>query len=92
MLVASCKKSVNTPAPCVQIPISTINLNDSLLVVNCNSFELGVHIQGENERYVADVLDTLYVHFDTTGNFTLIYYNAGALISGPFYDFPIQVE
>jgi hypothetical protein len=91
--LVSCKEDDSPAAPCIQVPERTIRLEDSLMIVNCNDFELGVTIKGENEHHAMIDSDTLYLHFDTTGTFILYYYKARELsASPPFYELPLRIN
>ncbi len=88
-----CSKDNAPTPPCIQVPERTINFKDSLMIINCNEFVLGVNIKEENEHYTMLISDTLYLQFDTIGIFTLIYYNSRLLpASPPFGELSIQVE
>jgi hypothetical protein len=90
---AGCSKENTTTPICVQVHERTINLEDSLMIINCNKFALGVNIKVEDEHYTTLISDTLYLQFDTIGTFTLFYYNAGELPASPtFSELSIQVE
>ena len=88
-----CSKDNSPTPPCIQVPQRTISIEDSLMIINCNEYVLGVNIKGENEQYSTLKSDTLYLQFDTVGTFTLLYYNARDLAaSPPFGELSIQVE
>ncbi len=88
-----CSKDNATTPPCIQVLERTVNLEDSLVIINCNEYLLGVNIKGENEHYTTLSSDTLYLQFDTIGTFTLFYYNARELAaSPPFGELSIQVD
>jgi hypothetical protein len=94
MAFAACKED-NDPIPlCIEVPEKSIALEDSLMVVNCNDDVLGVGIEGDITPYAIELSDTLYLHFDSTGTYTLYYYRARYLpvLSGPFPELLIRVE
>jgi hypothetical protein len=53
-----------------------------------------VGIEGDITPYAIELSDTLYLHFDSTGTYTLYYYRARYLpvLSGPFPELLIRVE
>ena len=91
---AACKKDKDPVPLCIEVPERTIAVEDSLMVVNCSDDMLGLGIEGEIDPYAIAISDTLYLHFDTTGTYTLYYYRARELpaLSGPFPELLILVE
>ena|SRR6056297_2130339 len=93
IVFAACSKDEDPTPPCIQVPERSINLEDSLTIINCNDYALGVHVEGETEYYSTIDYDTLYLHFDTTGTFIVNYYNARELPAlDDFHKFTVVVE
>jgi hypothetical protein len=91
---AACKKDKDPIPLCIEVPEKSIALEDSLMVVNCSDDILGVGIEGDITPYAIELYDTLYLHFDSTGTYTLYYYRARYLpvLSGPFPELGVVVE
>ena len=93
IVFAACSKDEDPTPPCIQVPERSINLEDSLKIINCSDYILGVNIEGEYEHYSTIDSDTLYLQFNTTGTFTVHYYNARELPAlNDFHKFSVVVE
>ena len=86
-----CSKNKVKP-PCIALSSYTINISDSLRIVNCNDYILSINNYKTNDSYNIDNYDTLYLQFLNTGVHTLTYLNAKALSTGPVYNIEIKVN
>ena len=93
LLLLSCNKNNSQVVPpCIELSSNTINISDSLRIINCNDYILSVSNYNTSDYYSIDNWDTLYLHFLKTGVNTLTYANAKTLSTGPGYQIEIKVN
>ena len=75
-ILLACSKEEDPTPTCIEVPERTITLGDSLTIINCNDYVLGISIEGSYEHYGTMDSDTIYLQFDSIGTYIVYYYNA----------------
>ena len=90
-----CKKEVTKDPPCISHSNLSLSVNDSLRITNCDTrfylVTIGLDPDPMDNMVFSTNLypqDTVYVHFDTTGGYTLRY----DVLLGTFGGYPKQIN